>query len=64
MIIIVQDIEKQTMTCRKELADECERHYKEEQRLIKANKQLQTELEKANKKSETLDLFSLFAVQD
>ena len=40
------------MTCRKELADECDRHYKEEQKLIKTTKQLRSQLEQANEKGE------------
>ncbi len=50
----MKDIEKQTMTCRKELADECDRHYKEEQKLIKANKQLQTQITQAADRAEKL----------
>lgn len=48
----MKDIEKQTMTCRKELSDECERHYKEEQRLLKANKQMKQQLDAANDRNE------------
>lgn len=40
------------MTCRKELSDECERHHREEQKLIKANKQLKQQLDQANEKVE------------
>lgn len=40
------------MTCRKELADECERHYKEEQKLIKSSKQLKQQIDQSNEKLE------------
>lgn len=52
----MRDIEKQTMTCRKQLADENERNYREEQKLIKANKQLKTQLDQANEKVEKLNV--------
>lgn len=40
------------MTCRKQLADENERNYREEQKLVKANKQLKQQLDQANDKVE------------
>uniref|UniRef100_A0A914VIN2 Uncharacterized protein n=1 Tax=Plectus sambesii TaxID=2011161 RepID=A0A914VIN2_9BILA len=51
----MKDIEKQTMTCRKELADECDRHFKEEQKLLKNTKQLQAAITASNEKSEKLN---------
>uniref|UniRef100_A0A915IZA3 Uncharacterized protein n=1 Tax=Romanomermis culicivorax TaxID=13658 RepID=A0A915IZA3_ROMCU len=48
----MRDIEKQTISCRKQLADEHERNYREEQKLNKLNKQLKQQLDQANEKVE------------
>jgi cell division protein FtsB len=48
----MKDIERQTSSCRKELADECERHHKEETRLTKEIKTVKSELDKEKEKNE------------
>ena len=50
----MKDIERQTTTCRKELAEESERHQKEEQRLNKELKQARQDLEREREKAEKL----------